>query len=122
MRRQAVCVSCGAFKRRVLARCKHCGYLPDTDYEIARALILSPQTQAGEAVVGRSPPELERIAAAIRAGRPYLFDPNEEQVALLAQRHLRDLAGARRRRRLAIALGAGALVVGLIVWRVWMSG
>jgi len=122
MRKQAVCVSCGAFKRRALARCKHCGYLPGTDYEIARAVILSRQVQAGAAIIGRSAPELQRIAAQIRSGRPYLFDPNEEQTALYAHRHLQDLAAGRRRRRVAIALGAGALALGVIAYVVWMSG
>ena len=112
-RKQSVCVSCGRFKRRALVRCKHCGYLPDTDYEIARALILSRQVQAGEAIVGRSPPELERIAAQIQGGRPYLFDPNEEQTALYAHRHLQDLAAGKRRRHAALAIVLAALLFGI---------
>ena len=120
-RKQSVCVSCGQFKRRALERCKHCGYLPGTDYEIARAVILSRQVQAGAASVGLTLPELERIAAQIRGGRPYLFDPNEEQTALSAQRHLQDLAVGKRRRRVAIAIGVAALTLG-IAYLTWMSG
>jgi hypothetical protein len=112
-RKQAVCVSCGRFKRRALARCKHCGYLPDTDYEIARAVILSRQVRAGEAVMGRSLPELERISTQIRSGRPYLFDPNEEQTALYAHRHLQDLAAGKRRRHVALAIVLTAVILGV---------
>jgi hypothetical protein len=110
LRKQSVCVSCGRFKRRALIRCKRCGYLPSSDYEIARAVILSRQMQAGATVIGRSPSELKRIAAEIRGGRPYLFDPDEEQIALYAYRHAHDAAG-KIRRNIVVAISIAVLIL-----------
>jgi hypothetical protein len=91
-----VCVGCGAFKRRPQVRCSGCGYLPFSEYEIARALILSESFHIGGTVIGRSRPELKRIAKEIRTGRAYLFDPKEEQIALNAYRDFQTITHRKR--------------------------
>ncbi len=112
--KKAVCVRCGRFKHRPLVRCTGCGYHPGSDYEMARALILTETGHAGEAIAGRSRPELKRIAAEIRSGRPYLFDPNEEQVVLYAHRHLQEIARKKRIRNRALGIGAALLIAGIL--------
>lgn len=80
MKIQAVCVRCGAFKKAVAASCPECGYAPESEYELVRALILSKQFFAGNRVIGRPVDELRTIGEQIRSGRPYYFDAQEQQI------------------------------------------
>ncbi len=75
----AVCVPCGAFKKSAQAACPACGFEPKSEYEVARALILSQKFTADETTIGRTADELRTIAADIRVGRPYRFDPQEQE-------------------------------------------
>jgi hypothetical protein len=103
--KNAICVACGGYKKRAWQRCAHCGREPESDYELARALILSLNTGVTTTPVGRSETELKRIGGDIRSGRPYLFDPAEEQKALSAVQELKDLERRKQRRNQMIRVG-----------------
>ena len=78
MKNKAVCVRCGEFKKDAFATCKSCDLTPKTDFEAARALILSEQKRYGEELVGKTIDELKSISEAIRNGRPYAIDGDEQ--------------------------------------------
>lgn len=86
MKIRAVCVTCGAFKKAAVESCPECGYEPESEYEVARALILSKQFPAGNRIIGRSVDELRAIGEQIRGGRPYYFDAQEQQIVVEAYR------------------------------------
>ena len=86
MKIRAVCVTCGAFKKAAVESCPECGYEPESEYEVARALILSKQFPVGNRIIGRSVDELRAIGEQIRAGRPYYFDAQEQQIVAEAYR------------------------------------
>lgn len=113
--RNAVCVTCGAYKRDPMTRCKGCGFEPSSDYELGRALILSRQFNFHGKMLGRSPDDLKRIAADIRRGRPYLFDNNEQEVAVRAYQDLRETARKRSLKLKAIAVLIGIALIGWLV-------
>lgn len=81
---KAVCVRCGTFKKDALAGCPECDLVPTTDYEAARALILSEKTLYGDIEIGRSPEELEAISRSIKSGRPYPIDGEEQKTVVRA--------------------------------------
>ncbi len=83
---KSVCVRCGTFKKRVTATCAACHYTPESEYEIARSLILSENCTLGETVIGRDIDELKAIAKDIVGGRPYYFDAEEQQQVAEAYR------------------------------------
>ena len=78
MKNKAVCIRCGAFKKDAFSTCKQCDLTPKSDFEAARALILSEETKYGDVVIGRSAEELQSISESIRAGRPYPIDGDEQ--------------------------------------------
>jgi hypothetical protein len=78
MKKKAVCVRCGAFKKAAFARCPGCGLIPQTDFEAARALILSEKSIYGAIEIGRTLEELEEISVNIQNGRPYPIDGEEQ--------------------------------------------
>lgn len=119
--KNAICVRCGAYKRRPLIRCRGCGYEPASDYESARALILSLNAGAQATIVGRSEAELKRIGADIRSGRPYLFDHAEEQKALRAVDTLKEIDRKKHLRNQTIRVGV-VLVVLILAFVLWYSG
>lgn len=96
----AVCIKCGNFKPSGLAKCTECGFLPTAEDDAVRSLILSKVFDAGQETVGLNPDELVAASEAIRAGRPYNFDPN----AVAKVRLLHRAAKAITPRRLAIDL------------------
>ena len=83
---ESVCVRCGAFKKNATVTCSSCHYTPESEYEVARSLILSKKSTIGEAVVGRDMDELKTIAKEIADGRPYYFDGEEQQQVAEAYR------------------------------------
>jgi predicted nucleic acid-binding Zn ribbon protein len=117
--KKAVCVRCGALKREALTRCS-CGFLPFSDYERARALILSELFSVGSLAIGRAPTDLQRISAEIRSGRPYLFDAAEEQTAVDAAREL-DTAAQKRHKKNRLLLSIVGIVLvlmlGFLLWQ-----
>ena len=78
MKNKAICIRCGTFKKNAFAICKQCGLSPKNDFEAARALILSEKTLYGNVEIGKSVEELKTIAEAIRNGRPYPIDGDEQ--------------------------------------------
>ena len=95
MKIEAVCVACGALKKAAVERCAQCGYEPESEYEVARALILSKQFPAGRQTIGRPVDELRTIAEQIRSGRPYYFDSQEQQRVVEAYRDYNDARAGR---------------------------
>lgn len=79
MKNRAVCIRCGAFKKDAFATCKECNLTPKTDFEAARALILSELTLYGDVSIGRPMEELELISQSIRNGKPYPIDGEEQK-------------------------------------------
>jgi hypothetical protein len=82
MKKTAICIRCGTFKKDAFATCKECDLAPATDFEAARALILSEKQLYGEFAIGRSMEELEEISTAIRNGKPYPIDGEEQNLAV----------------------------------------
>jgi hypothetical protein len=119
--KNAVCVSCGAYKRGALERCRACGREPSSDYEMARALILSLDPGNRNTSVGRSANELQRIGKEISVGRPYLFDPAEEQTALRALEDVRDIERKKQRRNQLIRIGVIVLIF-IVAYLLWPTG
>jgi hypothetical protein len=72
----AICVRCGNDKRRPAGRCSRCGFLPASDEEKAKALILSLDYEI-DGPSARTPAGLREIGGQIAAGSDYAFDPEE---------------------------------------------
>lgn len=116
---KSVCVRCGAFKKNATATCPSCHYTPESEYEVARSLILSKNSTLGEAVIGRDLDELTAIAKEIADGRPYYFDAEEQQHAVEAYRaHLATYTKQRSLRFLRWLIPL-LLIIGLVVALVW---
>jgi len=108
---RAICVRCGKPKRRALAACRACGFEPETEYQIARALIFAATTTVGGVAVGRDAETLKALASQTQAGRFYEFDPNEERRVVEAYARQRTADRARRRARRRVLLWAVSLAV-----------
>lgn len=117
---QAICVRCGKPKKQPFRACRACGFLPETEYQMARALIFSRARTVGGVPVGRDAPTLKALSAQIQAGRFYEFDPDEEQRALAAWRALRADEERRRARRKRLAAGAALAVLGIAALATWL--
>ena len=74
----AICIACGEGKERFQARCRHCGFTPATELEMARSLLLSVFADVGDDYLGLMPDDASDIQARVRNGT-YAFD--EGQVA-----------------------------------------
>jgi hypothetical protein len=121
---RAICVPCGRPKKEPFLKCPRCGFLPETEYQIGRALIFSLTRTIAGVAVGRDAETLKALSAQTRAGRFYEFDPKEEQRAVDAWRFLRQESERRRarRRRAAWAVLALALAVLAIVAGFYLTG
>ena len=82
MKTKAICIRCGTFKKDAFATCKECDLTPKNDFEAARALILSKKTVYGTTSIGKTIEELERISEAIKGGRPYPIDGEEQKIVV----------------------------------------
>lgn len=114
MKHRAICVRCGEFKKNAFATCKACDLTPRTDFEAARALILSEKTLYGERYVGKTWEELEKISEAIRNGRPFAIDGEEQsEVVRIYYAYLKSLPKPRwyQQRKFIIALSVLLLVL-----------
>lgn len=86
---KAICVSCGKPKSSPFNECKSCNYVPETEYQISRALIFSSLRTMGGIRMGREQATLKQLSKQVMAGRPYEFDPAEiENVVNAYRRHL----------------------------------
>ena len=120
-KKKAVCIRCGTFKKDAFAACPECGLAPETDYEAARALILSEQTLYGDTEIGRSMEELEAISQSIKNGRPYPIDGEEQKAVVRAYwHHLKSQPEPRPSIQRFVKWGALLLIalsaVALIAW------
>ena len=79
MKKTAVCIKCGTFKKSALVKCKNCGFEPDNDYAAARSLILSETHILNEIPIGRPAEKLLEISQSIISGRPYPIDGEEQK-------------------------------------------
>lgn len=100
---RAICVRCGKPKKDAFASCRACGLLPETEYQMGRALIFSLTKTVGGVPVGRDARTLKALSAQIQSGRFYEFDPKEEQRAVDAYRVYRKNEDGRRARRKHVA-------------------
>jgi predicted ATP-dependent serine protease len=82
----AVCINCGAKKKRPIDRCSTCGFKPRSDEDKAKSLILSTAYEVNGEYRGKTVEEFKKIAADIRAGRHYKFNENEVS-AVIAYAH-----------------------------------
>ena len=74
----AVCIQCGAIRKKPTEVCPRCGYRPGEDPgENARCIILSDANIDSEGEPKRSFEELKSIAESIERGVPFSFDPGE---------------------------------------------
>lgn len=115
----AVCVPCGAFKKSAQTACPACGFEPKSEYEMARALILSQKFTADETTIGQTSDELRTIAADIRAGRPYRFDPQEQQRVVDYCRAGAFVPSGRSRPGFLRWLVPVMLILGLLIFLFW---
>lgn len=73
----SVCINCAASKKNPADKCAQCNFKPQSDEEKAKALILSTAYEIKGEYKGKTAEELKAIAAQIRSGRPYEFNPDE---------------------------------------------
>jgi len=120
-KKKAVCIRCGTFKKDAFAPCPGCGLRPQTDFETARALILSEKSALGSVEIGRTLEELESISESIKKGRPYAIDGEEQNwVVREYWNYLKSLPAPKRRFSkfliwsilLLVLFSAGAAVIG----------
>lgn len=73
----AVCIGCGATKRRPIEKCVKCGFKPESDEEKAKSLMLSTAYEINGEYRGKTMEELKAIADDIQIGGRYEFDTGE---------------------------------------------
>ena len=124
MKKKAVCIRCGTFKKDAFATCPECNLTPSTDFEAARALILSEKTLYGVTEIGRTLEELEEISNAIRNGRPYPIDGEEQKLVVREYwNYLKSQPPPKNRLRKFMLRGGSAImilvIVAILVWWFW---
>ena len=72
----AICISCGSTKNAPSRRCGACGFLPVSDEDKAKSVIVSLDYEIGGNYRGKTRDELLRIATSLR-DKSYTFDPEE---------------------------------------------
>jgi len=113
---KAICVACGKPKGSAFIACKACGFQPETEYQMARALIFSLPS-AISPHVGRDRETLKQLSRQITGCRPYEFDPNEVESALGAYRSIKEEKIAKKKKKkMIIILLVLALLFGLIAF------
>jgi hypothetical protein len=95
---KAICVACGKPKRDPYVECKACGFQPQTDYQMARALIFSPPSSAIHEKIGRDQKSLKALSKQITGGRPYEFDPVEVEATVKVYLQLKQAILEKKKR------------------------
>jgi hypothetical protein len=72
----AICISCGSTKNAFNRKCPVCGFLPASDEEKAKSIILSLDYEIAGQYRGKTKEELLSIALAIRE-KSFKFDAEE---------------------------------------------
>ena len=124
MKKKAVCIRCGTFKKDAFATCSECNLTPKTDFEAARALILSEKTVYGDTEIGRTIEELEEISNAIQSGRPYPIDGEEQKIVVREYwNYLKTQPPPKNRLRKLLLWGGSVIVIlsilGILAWWFW---
>ena len=124
MKKKAVCIRCGTFKKDAFATCPECDLTPKTDFEAARALILSEKTAYGTVEIGRTAEELQTISEAIRSGRPYAIDGEEQKLVVREYwNYLKSQPPPKKPLRKILLWGGAAtvilIIVAFLVWWLW---
>ncbi len=84
----AICISCGHAKRGPIAKCPNCGFVPKTDADKAKSLILSLNYEIDGVYKGQPKERLLEIGELVKQKR-YRFDVAEvDQVIAYAQKVL----------------------------------
>ena len=117
---KAICVACGKPKKNPLLQCQSCQFKPETEYQIARALVFSQKSNIGGMEVGRDAEALKSLSAQISAGRPHEFDPGEVERAVTAWRQeqaemIRAAEHRRKTRRMIYLVLAIIAILALVV-------
>lgn len=113
MKKKAVCIRCGTFKKDAFASCPDCELAPKTDFEAARALILSEKTVYDKTEIGRTIEELEEISKTIKSGRPYPIDGEEQKIVVREYwKYLKSQPPPKKRLRKYLLWGG---VIGVII-------
>ncbi len=123
-KKKAVCIRCGAYKKSAFAKCPNCDLIPKTDFEAARALILSEKTLFGETEIGRSIEELEEISNSIKRGRPYPIDGEEQKMVVRAYWEFLKSQPPPRNKLQKYFLWGGLtilslIIIGTLIWWLW---
>jgi hypothetical protein len=121
----AVCIRCGAFKKKAFGQCPQCEFQPTNDYEAARSLILAEKQMIGDLEVGQTPEQLHEIAAAIRAGRPFPIDGElQKQVVRAYYQYKKSLPQPkwplRRLMKWALIMLVVIAVIAVAAWYMWL--
>jgi hypothetical protein len=72
----AICINCGAEKRRPQQRCPVCGFVPVAEEDKAKSVILSTYYEIEGEYRGKTKEELLAISNSVRE-RNYQFSPRE---------------------------------------------
>jgi hypothetical protein len=117
MKKTAVCIRCGTFKKDAFASCKKCNLKPTSDFEAARALILSEKKTYGNVEIGRSLEELKNISTTIQKGKPYPIDGEEQNLVVREySAYLRSLPKPKLyQSKSAKWIAAGLLLVSIVI-------
>jgi len=91
----AVCIRCGAAKKRPIDECPKCHFEPQSDEDKAKSLILSTAYEIDGEYRGKTLEELNAIARDMQAGKPHEFDAAEVR-AVIAYAHQVMAIPARR--------------------------
>ena len=123
MKKKAVCIRCGTFKKEALVSCPNCEFVPKNDYEAARSLILSEKMVLADIEIGQTMEDLHVISESIRNGRPYPIDGEEQKRVVRAYyAYLKSLPAPKwyqhKKVKLAVVL---FIVVALVVGAAWWA-
>jgi ribosomal protein L40E len=72
----AICINCGSIKRRPAQKCRVCGFLPLSDEDKAKSIIMSLNYEIAGEYRGKSKEELLKVASSIR-DKSYKFETEE---------------------------------------------
>ena len=78
----AICIKCGAQKKRSIDQCGGCGFVPQTDEEKAKSLIISSDYEIQGEYLGKTIEELRAVSADILTGKPHEFKADEVRAVI----------------------------------------
>lgn len=115
----AICIRCGARKKRPPQECANCHLLPASEEDRAKALILSTAYEIDGEYKGKSQQELDKIAEQIRAGHPYPFDQNEVDAVIAYARSVEAIPASRLVFDLVKWIGPPILILAIVYFLIF---